>query len=90
MAGWDICIMDSPPAFLTVIDEMIRAADFTVIPTKASMLDIMGMGDMLTLANEAGAAHFVVFNDITGPEKTLASARRWSLPVRRSRQPRRT
>jgi chromosome partitioning protein len=33
MAGWDICIMDSPPAFLTVIDEMIRAADFTVIPT---------------------------------------------------------
>jgi chromosome partitioning protein len=76
MAGWDICIMDSPPAFLTVIDEMIRAADFTVIPTKASMLDIMGMGDMLTLANEAGAAHFVVFNDIAGPEKTLASARK--------------
>ena len=24
MDGWDICIMDSPPAFLTVIDEMIR------------------------------------------------------------------
>jgi chromosome partitioning protein len=76
MAGWDVCIMDSPPAFLTVIDEMIRATDFTVIPTKASMLDIMGMGDMLTLANEADAAHFVVFNDIAGPEKTLASARK--------------
>jgi chromosome partitioning protein len=72
MDGWDVCIMDSPPAFLTVID----VADFTVIPTKASMLDIMGMGDMLTLANEAGAAHFVVFNDIAGPEKTLASARK--------------
>jgi len=76
MAGWDICIMDSPPAFLTVIDEMIRAADFTVIPSKASLLDIMGMGDMLTLANEAGAAHFVVFNDIAGPEKALTSARK--------------
>jgi chromosome partitioning protein len=76
MDGWDVCIMDSPPAFLTVIDEMIRVADFTVIPTKASMLDIMGMGDMLTLANEARAAHFVVFNDIAGPEKTLASARK--------------
>ncbi len=76
MAGWDICIMDSPPAFLTVIDEMIRAADFTVIPTKVSMLDIMGMGDMLTLANEAGAAHFVVFNDVAGPEKALSSARK--------------
>ena len=35
MDGWDICIMDSPPAFLTVIDEMIRAADFTVIPTQS-------------------------------------------------------
>jgi chromosome partitioning protein len=76
MAGWDICIMDSPPAFLTVIDEMIRATDFTVIPTKASMLDIMGMGDMLTLANEANAAHFVVFNDVGPPEKAIASARK--------------
>src|SRR6476646_11271174 len=76
MDGWDVCIMDSPPAFLTVIDEMIHAADFTVIPTKVSMLDIMGMADMLTLANEANAAYFVVFNDIAGPEKTLASARK--------------
>ena len=30
---------------------MIRVADFTVIPTKASMLDIMGMGDMIAPEN---------------------------------------
>jgi cellulose biosynthesis protein BcsQ len=47
-------VADSAPAFLTVIDEMIRVADLTIIPTKASMLDIMGMADMVTLANEAG------------------------------------
>jgi chromosome partitioning protein len=76
MDGWDVCIMDSPPAFLTVIDEMIHAADFTVIPTKVSMLDIMGMADMLTLANEANAAYLVVFNDVGPPEKTLVSARK--------------
>ena len=40
------------------------------------MLDIMGMGDMLTLANEAGAAHFVVFNDVGPTEKAIASARK--------------
>jgi chromosome partitioning protein len=76
MDGWDICIMDSPPAFLTVIDEMIRVADLTIIPSKASMLDIMGMADMLTLANQADAAHLVVFNDVGPSEKALASARK--------------
>jgi len=36
------------------------------------MLDVMGMADMLTLANEAGAAHLVIFNDV-GPEKANLS-----------------
>lgn len=31
---------------------------------------------MLTLAREACAAHFVVFNDVSGPEKATASARK--------------
>jgi hypothetical protein len=47
------------------------------------MLEVMGMADMLTLANEAGAAHLVIFNDV-GPEKAITSARKIGSPGRRS------
>jgi chromosome partitioning protein len=65
--GWDICIIDGPPAFLTVVDEMIQVADFTLIPCKPSMLDILAMQDVISFARDAKSAHLVVLNDVPSP-----------------------
>jgi chromosome partitioning protein len=73
--GWDWLFLDGPPAFLTVMEEMIEAADFTLIPVKPSMLDILGSQDAVALAREAGASFLCVFNDVGPTEKVVESAR---------------
>ena len=72
---WDYCFLDGPPAFLTVIEEMITAADFVLIPVKPSMLDLLASEDALSLARQAGAAYRVVFNDVGPKEKIVDKAR---------------
>jgi hypothetical protein len=37
----EVLILDGPPAFLTVIEPMIKAADFTVIPVRAAVMDLL-------------------------------------------------
>ena len=34
--GWDFVFLDGAPAFLAVMQEMIEAADFVVIPVQAT------------------------------------------------------
>ena len=72
---WDYCFLDGPPAFLTVVEEMIRAADFVLIPVKPSMLDLLASEDALSLARQAGAVYRVVFNDVGPKEKIVDKAR---------------
>jgi chromosome partitioning protein len=79
--GWDICIIDGPPAFLTVVDEMIQAADFTLIPCKPSMLDILAMQDVISFARDAKSAHLVVLNDV--PSAKFAETSRSLLTAQR-------
>lgn len=74
--GADWVFIDGPPAFLTVVQEAIEAADFTVIPIKPSMLDLLATQDAVTLAREAGAAFVCVLNDVQMREKIADSARK--------------
>jgi chromosome partitioning protein len=74
--GWDIVIMDGPPAFLSVIQEMVAAADFTLIPVKPSVVDLLATQDAVSLAREADARFLVVFNDCAPKERVVEEARR--------------
>lgn len=73
--GWDWVFFDGPPAFLTVVQEAISAADFTVIPVKPSMIDLLATQDAVVMAREADAAFMVVFNDV-GPREVVVDKAR--------------
>jgi chromosome partitioning protein len=61
--------LDGPPAFLTVVKAMIEVADFTLIPIKPSVGDLLASEDAVVLARGAGAAHLVVLNDVGAQER---------------------
>ena len=73
--GWDWVFLDGPPNFLTVIDEMIKAADFVLIPVKPSMIDILATQDAVAMAREADATFAVVFNEVGPRERIVDKAR---------------
>jgi chromosome partitioning protein len=76
LTGWDWVIVDGPPAFIQVLKDMIEVADFTLIPIKPSMLDLLATQDAVALAREAGAAFLCVVNDAGASElKVVESAR---------------
>jgi chromosome partitioning protein len=79
LTGWDWVFLDGPPAFLQVMEDMIHAADFTLIPVKPSMLDLLATQDAVALAREAGAAYLVVANDVGPKEKVVESTRAFLL-----------
>lgn len=79
--GWDIIIMDGPPAFLTVIQEMIEVADLALIPVKASAVDLLATQDAVALAREAGVSFLVAFNDVGQKEKVVDRAREFLMNV---------
>ena len=77
--GWDYVFIDSPPAFLTVIQEAIEAADFVLIPIKPGMLDALATQDAVVLAQDAGTPFMAVLNDVTISDRRLAETWRASL-----------
>ena len=74
MDGWDFVFIDGPPAFLAVVQETIQAADFVLIPIKASMLDLTATQDAIVLAKEADAEFMCVLNDVDSRTKLADSA----------------
>jgi chromosome partitioning protein len=76
LTGWDWVILDGPPAFIEVMKGMIDVADFTLIPIKPSMLDLLATQDAVALARAAGAAFLCVVNDAGASElKVVESAK---------------
>lgn len=75
----DVIILDGPPAFITLVDEMVKACDLALIPMKPSMLDLPATVDAIVLAHEAGTPMLCVLNDIGQHEKKLAESARKSL-----------
>jgi chromosome partitioning protein len=75
--GWDWVFLDGPPAFISVMQDMIEAADLAVIPIKPSMLDLLGTQDAVVLAREAGTPFVIVINDVSPREKVAESARQF-------------
>lgn len=69
--AWDYCFIDGPPAFLTVVQEMVEAADFVLIPVKPSMMDLLASEDAVALAQQADVPYAVVFNDLGSKETKI-------------------
>ena len=72
----DFVVFDGPPAFITLVQEMADAADFVLIPVRASMLDLLSTQDAIVITRKAQRPFMVVINDVGQYEaKMVASSR---------------
>lgn len=63
-SGVEWVFIDTPPAFLTVIEDAVAAATFNLIPVKTSVGDLQATQDAVVLCQNAGTPFAVVINDV--------------------------
>jgi chromosome partitioning protein len=74
-AGYDWLFLDGPPAILQTVRDSIGVADFTLIPVKPSMVDLLATQDTVAIATDAEVPFLCVFNDVASGEKVVESAK---------------
>ena len=79
--GYDWVFIDGPPAFLSLVQEIIEVATFILIPVKPSMVDLLATQDAVSLARDANAAHLCVVNDVGPRERAAETAREFLFSV---------
>jgi len=75
----DIVFLDGPPAFLSLVKEMVEVADFAVIPIRPSTLDLLSTQDAVVLAQQAGTPFLCVINDVGQHDGRVVDAAREAL-----------
>jgi chromosome partitioning protein len=75
----DIVFLDGPPAFLSLVKEMVEVADFAIIPVRPSTLDLLATQDAVVLAQQAGTPFLCVINDVSQHDGKVVEAARKAL-----------
>ena len=52
--GWQVVILDTPPGDVELVADAIRAADFALIPTRVSALDVIAVEPAVDACERAG------------------------------------
>jgi chromosome partitioning protein len=63
--GFDWCLIDSPPAMVTVIEPCVRLADLVIIPVRPSPLDILAIDPIVESSNDEEKPYLFVLNQTT-------------------------
>jgi len=75
--GAEWVFVDTPPAFLSVLEDAVAVANFVLIPVKASVIDLLATQDAVVMCQSAGAPFAVVVNDVVHTDmKFVESAKR--------------
>ena len=72
--GWDWLVIDTPPAFLDVIEQAISTADFVLIPCRASALDILAVDPVVELCETYEKPFAFVLNAVQTNSRMNRSA----------------
>lgn len=75
LAGWDYVFIDTPPAFVATIEDAINSATLTLVPLRASALDLVASEDAVHIAQQSGNPYLAVINDAEVRWKTTQAAR---------------
>ena len=62
--GWDWVFIDTPPAFLQLLEDAIEVADLVIIPIKPSAIDVAASQEAVVMCREEDRPHLVVLNDV--------------------------
>jgi chromosome partitioning protein len=85
LAGWDWVFIDTPPAFVATIEDAVDNATLTIVPLRASALDLVASEDAVLIARDSGRPYLAVINDAEPRWKTTLAAREYlqaaSVPV---------
>lgn len=74
---YDYLFIDTPPAFISTIEDTISASDLVLIPLRASALDILASEDAVLMARAADKAHLCIINDAETRWKTTDAASKY-------------
>ena len=69
--GWAWVFIDTPPAFLSVIEPAIKAADLVVIPVQSSAFDLEAVDPVVELCKRAAKPFVFVLNRVFDARSTL-------------------
>jgi chromosome partitioning protein len=61
--GWDYVIIDTPPAFMDLIERTVLVADYVLLPVKASSLDVVAIDPVIELCTQHRVPFGIVVND---------------------------
>lgn len=64
---WDWVFIDTPPAFLDKIENAVSVADFVLIPSKPSAVDVEAVRDVVAICREQDKPFAFVLNQILPP-----------------------
>lgn len=75
---WDFVFIDTPPAFLDMIEQAISVADIVVIPARPSALDLEAVRDVVTICKDHDKPFFFVINQwLEGAARLRKDSRRY-------------
>lgn len=78
-AGVEWVFVDTPPAFLSVIEDAVSVATFNLVPVKASVIDLLATQDAVVLCKQAGTPFAVVVNDVVHTDMKFVDSTRRTL-----------
>lgn len=75
----DWVFVDTPPAFLSVIEDTVAVATFVLVPVKASVIDLLATQDAVVMCQSAGTPFCVVVNDVVHTDTKFVDSARATL-----------
>ena len=72
--GWEWCFIDTPPGVVDTIDDAIIAADFVLIPVRASAMDLLAVDHVVELCKKHERPFAFVLNAVIPQWRELADS----------------
>lgn len=77
--GWDLCVVDTPPSYMEVIETAIMVSDAVVIPIKCSIFDAGSLEPVVEMCKRRRKPYGLVLSDVDQRFKTQIAEVRASL-----------
>ncbi|KUO56048.1 MAG: hypothetical protein APF80_12475 [Alphaproteobacteria bacterium BRH_c36] len=72
--GFDLVIIDTPPAILGIVEAGVEVSDFVLIPTQASSVDLMGNQEVIKMMEKHNKDFAIVINRAEARDPMVAEA----------------
>ena len=69
--GWDVCILDTPPSYLDLIETSVMMADAVLLPIKSSIFDAGSLEPVVEMCRKRRKPFAFVLSDLDQRFKTL-------------------